>query len=130
VYAVILHDEQVLLITTRSTEKFYFPGGGVELGEHLHAALKREVREEIGLQVDVGPLLHVEEQFFFDEPTGEAWHALLFFWVCTIRTSNVIGVVNIDDDEVAGVSWVDRASLQEQEFQDAAQHCVRLIRRM
>jgi 8-oxo-dGTP diphosphatase len=35
------------------------PGGQVELGEDLFAALKREVREEAGCEVEVGGLLSV-----------------------------------------------------------------------
>ena len=35
------------------------PGGQVELGEDLVAALKREVREESGCEVEVGNLLSV-----------------------------------------------------------------------
>ncbi len=126
-YAVILHAVQVLLISTRPTGKFYFPGGGVELGEHLHAALKREVREETGFEIEVGPLLHVEEQFFYHDPTGEAWHALLFFWICTPHLSTTIDAANIDDGEVAGVHWADRQTLRTEEFQHAAHNVVRLI---
>ncbi len=130
VYAVILHAAQVLLITTRSTGKFYFPGGGVELGEGLHAALKREVHEETGLKIEVGPLLHVEEQFFYHDPTGEAWHALLFFWICAPHPCKAIDGATIDAGEVAGVHWADRASLHTEEFQHAAHNVVRLIRQM
>ncbi|MGE5123680.1 MAG: NUDIX domain-containing protein, partial [Acidobacteriaceae bacterium] len=36
-----------------------FPGGSVEWGEKLAEALKRELQEEYGLEVEVGELLDV-----------------------------------------------------------------------
>lgn len=60
-YALIVRDEHVLL--TRFSERGFhtgrwgLPGGGVEHGETPAAATRREVREETGLEVTVGPLL-------------------------------------------------------------------------
>ncbi|NNF59666.1 MAG: NUDIX domain-containing protein [Rhodothermaceae bacterium] len=43
-----------------SEEPFWTPpGGGVEFGEALDEALRREVLEEVGLNVEVGPLRYV-----------------------------------------------------------------------
>jgi ADP-ribose pyrophosphatase YjhB (NUDIX family) len=36
-----------------------FPGGSVELGERLADALRREIREEYGVEIEVGELLTV-----------------------------------------------------------------------
>ncbi len=128
VYAVILHERQVLLITTRSTGKYYFPGGGIELGERMEDALTREVREETGRDVRIDGLLHVEEQFFFHDPTAEAWHALLFFFRCTPREFHAVGSEQIDTSEVAAVHWHDVDSLQPHHFQQAAHTVVHRLR--
>jgi 8-oxo-dGTP diphosphatase len=51
-----------------------FPGGGVEVGESLHAAVQREFTEETGLTIEVGQLLMVNE--LIQAP----FHALEFYF--------------------------------------------------
>jgi 8-oxo-dGTP diphosphatase len=53
VSAVIVDDEQrVLLMQRCDTGEWQIPGGVLELDEDVHAGLRREVREETGLQVE------------------------------------------------------------------------------
>lgn len=44
------------------------PGGGVEFGETLHDALRRELMEETRLTIEVGPLLNICESL---SPAGD-----------------------------------------------------------
>src|SRR5450631_3162149 len=59
VSAAIFRDGKVLLVRrARSPGKGFYslPGGRVEFGESLHAALHREVDEETGLTIEIGGL--------------------------------------------------------------------------
>jgi 8-oxo-dGTP diphosphatase len=62
-YALILRDDQILLtqLASRisSDEKWHLPGGGVDHGENPRDALVREIREETGLEAEVGDTARV-----------------------------------------------------------------------
>jgi len=56
VSAAIFRDDKILLVRrARSPAKGFYslPGGRVEFGESLHAALQREVDEETGLKIEI-----------------------------------------------------------------------------
>lgn len=63
VAAVIERDGRLLVVEHRKREQRYWvlPGGRLESGETLVNALKRELKEELGLAAEVGPLLAVYE---------------------------------------------------------------------
>ena len=82
-------NEELLLVNHRGLTAGDFwapPGGGVEFGEAVHDGLRREFREETGLQVRVEQFLFACE--FIDSPL----HAIeLFFKVSAVGGSVVKG---------------------------------------
>src|SRR5687768_15799855 len=62
--AIVIHDGALLMVQ-RANEPgkglWSLPGGRVEQGEYLADALRREVREETGLAVEVGELAGILE---------------------------------------------------------------------
>ena len=63
--AIVVHDDSLLMVLRgREPNKglWTVPGGRVEAGEYLADALKREVREETGIEIDVGDLLGLLER--------------------------------------------------------------------
>ncbi|MBV9691101.1 MAG: NUDIX domain-containing protein [Ktedonobacteraceae bacterium] len=59
VYALIFENGQVLLAHRRDIDWWNLPGGGMEVGETVDEALRREVREETGLEVELEQLVGV-----------------------------------------------------------------------
>lgn len=59
VFGLIIEDGKVLLGRRRDIDWWNLPGGGMEPGETVDEALRREVLEETGLTVRVGRLVGV-----------------------------------------------------------------------
>ena len=64
VRGIILDDGKVALIERAKADRVYyiFPGGGVENGETHLQALLREMKEELGIEVDAGELFREYHQ--------------------------------------------------------------------
>lgn len=73
-----------------------FPGGGVERGERLREAVKREVREETGLEVEVGLVAGYREELL---PDG---HYVVIAFRCAVTGGELRA-----GDDAAAVEFVD-----------------------
>ena len=108
VVAVIIDEQERILLTRRSIppfkNKWVMPGGKIELGEPITVALRREVDEEVGLDVEVGSLIDVFEHV---TPGEENCHYIILFYRCR----PVHQEVDHNPDEVAEVEWVPRHRL-------------------
>ena len=51
VRGILIKDRQVLMVTGHGADFYWTPGGGVESGESAVDALRREIKEELGVNV-------------------------------------------------------------------------------
>ena len=58
------------------------PGGTLEVGETLETAIVREVAEETGLIVDVGPVIEVFDRIMLDDQQRVQYHFVLVDYLC------------------------------------------------
>ena len=79
----------------RGAGKWFFPGGHIELGESLEEAVKREAKEEIGVEVEFVKLAGYAE--YIEAP----YHVLLLLCRCKI----IKGEPTLSD-EIDKVEWV------------------------
>jgi 8-oxo-dGTP diphosphatase len=83
--AVIFVDGKVVLIKRRFEPlagQWSLPGGALEVGETLEAGTAREILEETGLVVDVGPVVEVFDRILLDEERKVRYHFVLIDYLC------------------------------------------------
>ena len=75
------------------------PGGKIDLGEPILEALKREVHEEVGLEVEIEGLIDVFEHL---TPGEENCHFVILYYRCRPFSCDIVH----NEHEVAEASWV------------------------
>lgn len=117
-YALIVRGDAVLLtrISGRGfhTGSWTLPGGGVDHGESPRAALVREVREECGVDCEVGEVLEVHDVHFDGTaPSGrhEDFHGLHLVFGATVAPDADPVVIEVGGTTDA-VAWVPVADVR------------------
>jgi len=83
--AVVVQQGSVLLVKRKHDPmagQWSLPGGAVEVGETLADCLVRELIEETGLEVGVGPIVEVFDRITHDEAGRIAYHFVLVDYLC------------------------------------------------
>ena len=101
--AVIVDDVGRVLLTRRSIPPFLdlwvMPGGKIDLGEPILEALKREVHEEVGLEIEIEGLIDVFEHL---TPGEGNCHFVILYYRCRPLYCDVVH----NEHEVAEANWV------------------------
>jgi len=110
--AVILTESGDVVLVRRAHEplagQWSLPGGMLEVGETLEAGTAREMREETGLIVDVGPVVEVFDRILVDDEGRVRYHFVLVDYLCRPRGgvleagTDVDAVTLADPDALAG----------------------------
>jgi 8-oxo-dGTP diphosphatase len=98
--AVVLDGGNVLLVKRGHAPlkgEWSLPGGMVELGETLEAALAREVAEETGIEVDIGPVIEVFDRIERADDGRVAYHFVIVDFACTRRSGTVVHASDAED---------------------------------
>ena len=106
---VVFVDGRVLIIKRRFEPlagRWSLPGGALEVGETLAEGLAREMKEETGLDVEVGPVVDVFDRITRDEQGRPRFHYVLVDFLCTARAG-----MPVAGSDVAEVALVDTGDL-------------------
>ena len=111
--AAIFRGEQILLLHRSSQASnpgaWDLPGGHVEPGETLARAARREVREETGYDVRIGPLFHAEV-FGSVSKRGKIRPTVGVYFHCAAPTRKA---PRLDREEHTEYAWVRASELED-----------------
>jgi 8-oxo-dGTP diphosphatase len=82
---VVVRDGRALIIKRAHEPRrgeWSIPGGTVEVGEALTEAVQRELREETGLDVVVGPAIEMFDRIHRDEAGRVRYHYVIIDFLC------------------------------------------------
>jgi mutator protein MutT len=108
----LIFEGRNILLVERAKEplKGYWsiPGGIVEAGEKLEDAVRREVREETGLEIEPLAMFEIFERIMPDSEMRPEYHYVLIDYMC-----RVVGGQLAAASDVSQAAWVSEQNLRE-----------------
>jgi 8-oxo-dGTP diphosphatase len=107
---VVVRDGRALIVK-RSHEprrgEWSIPGGTVEVGEALAEAVRRELLEETGLEVTIGPVLEMFDRIHRDSEGRVRYHFVIIDFLCHAVAGEAVAGSDAD-----AVAWVTANELE------------------
>ncbi len=121
IYGLVLNSsDQVLLVFKRNSKMWDFPGGGIDDGETMEQAIRREVLEELGIS-DI-KILHISEiTNKYDWPESEKeknfnkkgiWKLGQEQHFAVLKYLGADSEIKLQDEELLELKWVDKENLK------------------
>ncbi len=101
----LIFDRGRILMAQRGKEPlkgwWSLPGGALETGESLDTGVRREVREETGLEIEPMGVFEIFERIMRDEAGTVEYHYVLIDYLCKVTGGTLCA-----GDDVCRVEWV------------------------
>jgi 8-oxo-dGTP diphosphatase len=102
--AVVVRDGRALIVRRAHEPRkgeWSLPGGLLDLGESLADAARREVREETGLDVEIGPIIETFDRVHRDAEGRIRYHFVIVDFVCWSPGGDAVA-----GSDAEAVAWV------------------------
>lgn len=115
---VIYQNGKILVDKSRRFDGYILIGGHIELGENSRGAVAREVREEVGVDVEVKKLICINENFYPVNDGNKVGHEIAYYFL--LQTKQDLPNEDFEYTEIDHgkeithyYSWIDVEKLKE-----------------
>lgn len=115
--AFIKQNDKILLSKYKDERGFWYvmPGGGQRKGETLKECLVREIKEEIGIDIDVRKMKCIREIIADRHEVtnlSKGFHQVEIFFECAMRDGSKPDIGQELDSGQVGYEWIELSDLQ------------------
>ena len=90
VAGVLIHENRLLVMTDERSPYYYLPGGRVSMNEESTMAIKREIKEELDVEVEATQLLLIVENFFVEQQSQEQFHEIGMYYLLQLTEEDIL----------------------------------------
>ena len=90
VAGVLIHENRLLVTTDERSPYYYLPGGRVSMNEESTMAIKREIKEELDVEVEATQLLWIVENFFVEQQSQEQFHEIGMYYLLQLTEEDIL----------------------------------------
>lgn len=113
--AVIIHNNKILLHRNKNSDHYAMIGGRVEIGEDSEHTIKRELKEELGKEIEIIGYISTVENFF--EMKGAKYHEIMFIYKAEFVNNKdkklEDTLQNIEGKDYLQYEWIDLDKIDE-----------------
>ncbi len=108
VAALIRNGNKILVEQNKQVDYYGLPGGRCKLGEDSISAIKREMLEETGEEMEYVRSVGILENFFISRYTNSPYHEILIIHVLEFKNKDVYrkdNIINLEEKKDAKFYW-------------------------
>ena len=117
VCAVITHNNNLLAMKNNNTPYYFLPGGRVAMHEDADTAIKRELKEELGIDADIVRPLWFAQTFFIEDEIKEKFHELCIYYLVDVSATDLVNHKRFEGLETKNnevFEWLNIDTIKEQ----------------
>ena len=114
---IIIHNGKILLHRNKNSDHYALIGGRVAIGENSEDIIKREIKEELGKDVEITGYVGTIENFF--EMKGRKYHEIMFVYKIEFVNEEdkkiEYTIKNIEGKDYLQYEWIELEKIAEYE---------------
>ena len=112
---IIIHNNKILTHKNINEDHYALIGGRVQIGEDSETALKREIKEEMGKEIEITGYIGTIENFF--EMKSEKYHEIMFVYKIEFKDEQdkkiEETIKNIEGENCLRYEWLDLEKIEQ-----------------